>query len=197
MQARNRAYDVGCGEGEIIFAATGGPAFAHDCDRGKRPGNFADMVDYLKLVQQLNVIHQEGGCPIEPTDLPADNRHLDFYQAALTLTDKTWQCWALGEYRVEDAINMAGIAYGLGRDGDEGDAGHPHHHQFQLAAAARYPDVRGAAGDGPRRPAGGDDALHALRRHEPGDPGRRAGAAACRGAGHAGAVADRTRRARR
>jgi trimethylamine--corrinoid protein Co-methyltransferase len=53
MQARNRAYDVGCGEGEIIFAATGGPAFAHDCDRGKRPGNFADMVDYLKLVQQL------------------------------------------------------------------------------------------------------------------------------------------------
>ena len=61
------------------------------------------------------MIHQEGGCPIEPTDLPADNRHLDFYQAALTLTDKTWQCWALGEYRVEDAINMAGIAYGLSR----------------------------------------------------------------------------------
>ena len=116
MQARNRAYDVGCGDGEIIFAATGGPAFAHDCDRGKRPGNFADMVDYLKLVQQLGVIHQEGGCPIEPTDLPADNRHLDFYQAALTLTDKTWQCWALGEYRVEDAINMSGIAYGLSRD---------------------------------------------------------------------------------
>jgi trimethylamine--corrinoid protein Co-methyltransferase len=115
MQARNRAYDVGCGEGEIVFAATGGPAFAHDCDRGKRPGNFADMCDYLKLVHRLNVVHQEGGCPIEPTDLPADSRHLDFYQAALTLTDKTWQCWALGEYRVEDAVNMAGIAYGLGR----------------------------------------------------------------------------------
>jgi trimethylamine---corrinoid protein Co-methyltransferase len=115
MQARNRAYDVGCGTGEIIFAATGGPAFAHDCDRGKRPGNFADMCDYLKLVHQLNVVHQEGGCPIEPTDLPADTRHLDFYQAALTLTDKTWQCWALGEYRVEDAVNMAGIAYGLSR----------------------------------------------------------------------------------
>lgn len=115
LQARNRAYDVGCGQGEIIFAATGGPAFAHDSDRGKRPGNFADMCDYIKLVHQLGVIHQEGGCPIEPTDLPADSRHLDFYQAALTLTDKTWQCWALGEYRVEDAVNMAGIAYGLGR----------------------------------------------------------------------------------
>ena len=115
LQARNRAYDVGCGNGEIIFAATGGPAFAHDTDRGKRPGNFADMCDYIKLVQQLGVIHQEGGCPVEPTDLPADTRHLDFYQAAITLTDKTWQCWALGEYRVEDAVNMAGIAYGLTR----------------------------------------------------------------------------------
>jgi trimethylamine--corrinoid protein Co-methyltransferase len=115
LQARNRAHDVGCGKGEIIFAATGGPAFAHYTDRGKRPGNFADMCDYIKMVQQHGVIHQEGGCPIEPTDLPADTRHLDFYQAAITLTDKTWQCWALGEYRVEDAVNMAGIAYGLSR----------------------------------------------------------------------------------
>jgi trimethylamine--corrinoid protein Co-methyltransferase len=116
MRARNRAFDVGCGKGEIIFAATGGPAFAHDCDRGKRPGTYADMVDYLKLVHALNVVHQEGGCPVEPTDLPADNRHLDFYEAALTLTDKTWQCWALGAYRVEDAINMGGIAYGMTRE---------------------------------------------------------------------------------
>ncbi len=115
MQARNRAHDIGIGNGEMIFAATGGPAFAHDCDRGKRPGTYADMCDYIKVVHQLNVLHQEGGCPIEPTDLPADTRHLDFYEAALTLTDKTWQCWALGEYRTEDAVNMAGIAYGLNR----------------------------------------------------------------------------------
>ena len=115
MRARNRAHDVGCGKGEIIFAATGGPAFAHDCDRGKRPGTYADMVDYLKVVHQLNVVHQEGGCPVEPTDLPPDSRHLDFYEAALTLTDKTWQCWALGAYRVEDAINMGGLAYGMSR----------------------------------------------------------------------------------
>lgn len=62
MQARNRSYDIGCGKDEIVFAATGGPAFAHDCDRGKRPGNYEDMVNYLKLVHQLNVVHQEGGC---------------------------------------------------------------------------------------------------------------------------------------
>ncbi|MDY0882380.1 trimethylamine methyltransferase family protein [Dongia soli] len=116
MRARNRAYDIEIGGNQMIFAATGGPAFAHDLDRGRRPGNYADMCDYIRLVQSLNVIHQEGGCPVEPTDLPAETRHLDFYQAALTLTDKTWQCWALGAYRVEDALNMIGIVYGLRRE---------------------------------------------------------------------------------
>ena len=74
------------------------------------------MRDYIKLVQSLNVIHQEGGGPIEPTDLPAESRHLDFYEAALTLTDKSWECWALGGYRVRDAIEMISIAYGIPRD---------------------------------------------------------------------------------
>ncbi len=115
MHARNPAHDVEVGGAQMIFAATGGPAFAHDMDRGRRPGNYADMCDYIRLVHSLNVIHQEGGCPIEPTDLPAETRHLDFYQAALTLTDKTWQCWALGRYRVEDALNMIEIAYGMSR----------------------------------------------------------------------------------
>lgn len=115
MHARNPAYHVEVGGPNMIFAATGGPAFAHDVDRGRRPGNYADMCDYIRLVQSLNVIHQEGGCPVEPTDLPPDSRHLDFYQAALTLTDKTWQCWALGGYRVEDALNMIEIAYGMNR----------------------------------------------------------------------------------
>jgi trimethylamine--corrinoid protein Co-methyltransferase len=115
LHARNPAYHVEVGGGQMIFAATGGPAFAHDTDRGRRPGNYADMCDYIRLVQSLNVIHQEGGCPVEPTDLSPDSRHLDFYQAALTLTDKTWQCWALGGYRVEDALNMIEIAYGMSR----------------------------------------------------------------------------------
>jgi len=113
MRARDPRLNVGFGAGEIVFAATGGPAFAIDMERGRRPGNQADMRDYIKLVHRLNVIHQEGGCPVEPTDLPPESRHLDFYQAAITLTDKTWQCWALGGHHVMDALNMIGIAYDL------------------------------------------------------------------------------------
>jgi trimethylamine--corrinoid protein Co-methyltransferase len=116
LHARNPAHDVTLGGPHVIFAATGGPAFASDCDRGRRAGNYQDMCDYIRVVHRLNVIHQEGGCPIEPTDLPAETRHLDFYRAVIGLTDKTWQCWALGGYRVEDAIEMAAIAHGKDRD---------------------------------------------------------------------------------
>jgi trimethylamine--corrinoid protein Co-methyltransferase len=116
LQARDPAKNLTVGDGSVIFAATGGPAFAHDLDRGRRPGNYQDMCDYIRLVQSVNVIHQEGGCPCEPTDLPADSRHLDFYLAAIRLTDKNWQCWALGGYRVEDAIEMLAIALGQSRE---------------------------------------------------------------------------------
>jgi trimethylamine--corrinoid protein Co-methyltransferase len=116
LQARNPARNLRVGDGSLIFAATGGPAFVHDTDRGRRAGNYADMCDYIRVVQSLNVIHQEGGCPCEPTDLPPDSRHLDFYQAAIRLTDKNWQCWALGGYRVEDAIEMLSITLGQTRE---------------------------------------------------------------------------------
>lgn len=116
LQARNPAKNLTVGDGSMIFAATGGPAFAHDIDRGRRAGNYQDMCDYIKVVQCLNVIHQEGGCPCEPTDLPAESRHLDFYLAAIRLTDKNWQCWALGGYRVEDAIDMLAITLGQTRE---------------------------------------------------------------------------------
>jgi trimethylamine---corrinoid protein Co-methyltransferase len=114
--SRDAAKSLVLGDGEVVFSSVGGPAFANDLDRGRRAGNSADMRDYIKLVQSLNVIHQEGGGPIEPTDLPAESRHLDFYEAVLTLTDKSWECWALGGYRVRDAVEMISIAYGIPRD---------------------------------------------------------------------------------
>ena len=116
IETRDPAKRIEIGADNLVFSAVGGPAFANDLDRGRRAGSAADMRDYIKLVQSLNVIHQEGGGPIEPTDLPSESRHLDFYEAALTLTDKSWECWALGGYRVRDAIEMISIAYGIPRE---------------------------------------------------------------------------------
>ena len=117
LHARNPARSVTFAPGNTVICAVGGPAFATDIERGRRNANFADMQDLTRLVQMLDCIHIEGGGAIEPTDLPAETRHLDMYRAFATLTDKIWTGYGLGAFRAEDAIEMTAIARGTDRDG--------------------------------------------------------------------------------
>lgn len=116
LAARNPDRTLRFGGGHHVFASVGGPAYVMDNDRGRRDGTFAEMCDFLRLVQQLNVIHQEGGCPFEPLDLPAHTRHLDVYHAQITLLDKNWQTQTLGRRRTMDGIEMAALSMGLSQD---------------------------------------------------------------------------------
>jgi trimethylamine--corrinoid protein Co-methyltransferase len=75
------------------------------------------MCDYIKVIQGLNIIHQEGGGCFEPMDLPPESRHLDLYLAQLTLLDKNAQGYPLGRYRTVDCLEMTAIALGTDRDG--------------------------------------------------------------------------------
>ncbi len=100
------------GEGYLAFAAVGGPPFVSDLERGRRSGNYADMCDFIRLTQMLNIVHIEGGCSIDPSDLPASTRHLDFYLACCTLTDKPWKPLSVGAKRARDALEMAKILHG-------------------------------------------------------------------------------------
>lgn len=112
IAARNRAKDLRIGGSEMVFTSVGGPAYAMDIDRGRRDGTFADMCDFLKLCQSLNVIQQESGGPLEPMDLPAATRHLDLYQVQATLLDKSWQLNALGRDKTMDGIHVAAAMMG-------------------------------------------------------------------------------------
>ncbi len=112
ISARNPAHDLQVGDDLCIYTSVGGPAYVMDNDRGRRDGSFAEMCDYLRLVQVLNVIHQEGGGPFEPLDLPAHTRHLDIFRAQAGLLDKSWQNQTLGRARTVDGITMAAIALG-------------------------------------------------------------------------------------
>jgi trimethylamine---corrinoid protein Co-methyltransferase len=112
LAARNPAHTLYIGDTDCIFSAVGGPAYVMDNDKGRRDGTFAEMCDYLRLVQSLNILHQEGGGPFEPLDLPANTRHLDIYKAQITLLDKNWQTQTLGRARTMDGIEMAAIAFG-------------------------------------------------------------------------------------
>jgi trimethylamine--corrinoid protein Co-methyltransferase len=117
LRARNREHNLVVGGEHIIFASVGGPAFCSDLDKGRRPGTYAEMCDYMRLVQSLNIVHQEGGGAFEAMDLPGASRHLDLYLAQIRLTDKNCQSYALGGERSMDSIEMACIALQTDRAG--------------------------------------------------------------------------------
>ncbi|MDH5262704.1 MAG: trimethylamine methyltransferase family protein, partial [Gammaproteobacteria bacterium] len=115
LRARNPQRNLFVGGNHVIFVSVGGPAFCSDLDKGRRPGTYAEVCDYLRLIQSLNIVHQEGGGPFEAMDLPAETRHLDLYLAQHRLTDKNCQSYALGRQRTIDSIEMACIALGTDR----------------------------------------------------------------------------------
>jgi trimethylamine--corrinoid protein Co-methyltransferase len=116
LHARNPERDVIFGDDHVVFCAVGGPAFVSDLDRGRRAGNATDFTDYVRLIGALDVIHQEGGGPLEPTDLPVETRHLDMYRTFAVELDKTWQCLGFGATPVDDALDILGLIRGVDRD---------------------------------------------------------------------------------
>ncbi len=116
LTARNPARTLKLGGRDMVFASVGGPAYVMDIDGGRRDGTYAEMCDYLKVIQSLNVIQQEGGGPFEPMDLPANTRHLDLYLAQITHIDKSWQTQTLGLARTMDGIEMAALMFGCTPD---------------------------------------------------------------------------------
>ena len=117
LRARNPDHDLRFGGNHIVFSSVGGPAFCSDLDNGRRPGNYEEMCNFLRIMQSLNIVHQEGGGAFEAMDLPAATRHLDLYLAQHRLLDKNAQAYALGRERTIDAIEMACIALGTDRAG--------------------------------------------------------------------------------
>jgi trimethylamine--corrinoid protein Co-methyltransferase len=116
LHARDPAKTVAVGQNHAIFSSVGGPAYVCDLEGGRRQGTYAEQCDYLKIIQSLNVLHQEGGGPFEALDLPAHTRHLDLYLAQATLLDKNWQPQGLGRQVALDGLDMAAISLGRTRE---------------------------------------------------------------------------------
>ena len=111
---RNQSNKIKIGDRYIVFGNVSSPPNVLDLDRGRRPGNFDSFKDLTKLTQFFNCIHFSGGYPVEPVDIHPSTRHLHCLYEQLTLTDKVIHAYSLGPERVEDALEMAKIASGLG-----------------------------------------------------------------------------------
>ena len=70
----------------------------------------------MRVIGALDVIHQEGGGPLEALDLPAETRHLDLYRTLALLLDKPWQCSAFGRVPVDDAVEVACLTLDTDRE---------------------------------------------------------------------------------
>jgi trimethylamine---corrinoid protein Co-methyltransferase len=116
LHARNSAHDIEIGAGHVNFCLVSSAPNCSDLDRGRRPGNFADFVNLIRLGQSLNIAHILAAYPTEPIDLPPETRHLDCHYVHLTQADKIWGPYALGSGRIRDAIAMFRIAAGLSEE---------------------------------------------------------------------------------
>jgi trimethylamine---corrinoid protein Co-methyltransferase len=111
---RNAEKRVIMGENRINFGLVAGPPSVHDCERGRRSGNYGDYCDFIRLAQFFNAIHLIGNQVCAPIELPANSRHLDTYRANLLYSDQVFHCTAIGAGRALDGIRMMAIARGLG-----------------------------------------------------------------------------------
>ncbi len=114
LTPRNPARRVVLGGNRINFGLVAGPPNVHDCERGRRAGNYQDYCDFIRLAQHFNAIHLIGNQVCAPIDLPANSRHLDTYRANLLYSDRVFHCTAIGAGRALDGIRMMAIARGIG-----------------------------------------------------------------------------------
>ncbi|MGH6939272.1 trimethylamine methyltransferase family protein [Hypericibacter sp.] len=113
LHARNPDRNVTMGGRHVVFATTAGTPNVSDLAGGRRPGNFQDYCNLLKLAQSLNIVHVNGGYVPEPIDIPVPVRHLKAGQAMLTLSDKALWAFTFAPQRMRDTFEMVRIARGI------------------------------------------------------------------------------------
>lgn len=116
LHARNPQRDLVVGDNHLNFCAIASAPNVSDLERGRRPGNYADYCNLVRLGQALNIIHLFGGYPVEPVDLPPETRHLDCIRAFVELSDKVTHAYSLGRQRIVDAIEMVRIGRGVSHE---------------------------------------------------------------------------------
>jgi trimethylamine---corrinoid protein Co-methyltransferase len=113
LGSRAPAKRLTFGGAHINFGLVAGPPNVHDCERGRRAGNYQDYCDFVRLAHYFNAIHLLGNQVCAPVELPANSRHLDTYLANLLYSDRAFHVSAIGAGRALDGIQMMARARGL------------------------------------------------------------------------------------
>lgn len=123
LTSRNPAKRLIFGGDYMAFGLVAGPPSVHDRINGRRSGNMEDYNNFTRLAHHFNAIHIIGNQVCAPMELPANSRHLDTYNANLTLSDLCFHCTAIGKGRAMDGINMMALSRGMTLDEMADDPG--------------------------------------------------------------------------
>lgn len=113
MHARNPEHNLQIGGDRMCFSMMASAPNSSSLDGGRRTGAVSDYQNFLKLSQMHNILHMNGGYPVEPVDIHSSVRHLHCIHDLITLTDKAFGIYSLGEVRNRDAIELARLARGI------------------------------------------------------------------------------------
>lgn len=110
FHARNPAQNLQIGGNNIAFGSVASAPNVSGLNGGRRVGNHEDFKNLVRLSQMFNTIHFLGGYPVEPIDIHASVRHLETTYDCLTLFDKPFHAYSLGQQRNQDCLEMVRIA---------------------------------------------------------------------------------------
>ncbi len=112
LSARNPEKNLSIGGGDIAFAPGYGAPFVITGASTRRSATLEDYVNFCKLSHTSDLINVTGFLSVDPSDLPPQTYHLDMLFDSLTLSDQPFMGSPLSGRAAQDAVEMAGIAFG-------------------------------------------------------------------------------------
>lgn len=113
-QARNDQHSVTVGEGFLIQPNVG-PVYIQDLDGGRRNALLSDYSNIQKLCQASSAVNLVGTIPVDPSDVPGEQKHLHMMYEILKNTDKPVIGFCSGARQVREQLDMVELA--MGREG--------------------------------------------------------------------------------
>jgi trimethylamine--corrinoid protein Co-methyltransferase len=116
LHARNPEHNVVIGGRNTIFAPGYGAPFVTDLENGRRQATLKDFENFVKLTGAS--INQDllSGTVVEPTDVPAEIRHLRMLYASAKYSDKCFMGSTMGARAARNCLQMASILFGSPAD---------------------------------------------------------------------------------
>lgn len=113
IHSRNPERSMHMGGDQTYFSFGTSAPFVSDMKEPRRSGNTKDFYRMVKLAHGLSTAATIGSYGVEPIDRPMETRHLDCVYDFLTLSDKSFRSYCIGEGRARDGIEMTAIAHGI------------------------------------------------------------------------------------